>query len=76
LVVAEHAVLYYNILIFFVVLFPFTYTQFVESQVLGRAIEVGDRIGAPTRWQHPSPLRVKPVAKGHLDGSKSKSTWR
>ena len=47
----------------------------MESQVLGRAIEVGDRIGAPARWQHASPLRVKPIGGGRIE-TPSKSTWR
>lgn len=51
--------------------------KFVESQVLGRAIEVGDRIGAPARWQHASPLRVKTIGgMKRADSTPGKGKWR
>ena len=51
--------------------------QVVESQVLGRAIEVGDRIGAPARWQHASPLRIKTIGgMGRTGSPKGKGQWR
>ena len=51
----------------------------MESQVLGRAIEVGDRIGAPARWQHASPLRIKTIGGMGRTGtpkSPGKGQWR
>ena len=55
----------------------FFFPQVVESQVLGRAIEVGDRIGAPARWQHASPLRIKTIGgMGRTGSPKGKGQWR
>ena len=54
----------------------------VESQILGRAIEIGDRVGAPARWNHASPLKTvtplvsRSASRRSASGrKKARATW-